>query len=291
MTTAISPISPPAESRARPRRQLRAANLPFAVVHVLPLLAFVTGVTGRAIGLFVVLYVVRAFCITAGYHRYFAHRTYQLGRLPQFLLAFGGAAAAQKGPLWWAAHHRAHHRFTDEPGDPHSPNDGVWWSHVGWILAPEHGRTRTELIEDFARFPELRFLDRHDWIAPWTLGFLSWYVAGWSGLVVGFFASTVLLWHATFSVNSVAHLLGWRRYETTDTSRNNPVVAFLTLGEGWHNNHHHLPTVARQGFRWWELDVAYLVLRGLAAVGIVRDMREPTPKALAARRRVPAATG
>lgn len=261
-----------------------AFRVPFLACHAVPLLAVLTGVTGRAMVLAIVLYVVRVFFITAGYHRYFAHRSYRVGRVTQFVLAFGGLTAAQKGPLWWAAHHRDHHRYADTERDPHSPTRGFWWSHMGWILSGRYGATKHDRIEDFSRFPELRWLDRNDWVGPWALGVVSFLVAGWPGLVVGFFGSTVVLWHATFSVNSFAHVVGRRRYETPDTSRNSLVVALLTLGEGWHNNHHHHPTAARQGFRWWELDVSYYVLRLLRVIGVVRSIREPTPAALVARR-------
>ena len=257
---------------------------PFLLCHLIPLLAVFTGVTMEAVVLGVVLYASRMFFITAGYHRYFAHRSYRLGRVAQFVMAFGGTTSVQKGPLWWASQHRAHHRFADGEGDPHSPQNGFWWSHVGWLLSGRFGATRSELIDDFERYPELRFLNKYDWIGPWTVGVASYLIAGWSGLVVGFFGSTVVLWHVTFSVNSVAHLFGRRRYATTDSSRNCVPVAVLTLGEGWHNNHHHYPASARQGFHWWEIDPAFAVLRMMSWIGIVRDLRVPPAAARAARR-------
>jgi stearoyl-CoA desaturase (delta-9 desaturase) len=252
-----------------------ASNVPFAAFHLVPLLAVFTGVTARAVVLGVVLYAVRMFFITAGYHRYFAHRSFKVARVTQFVLAFGGLTAAQKGPLWWAANHRDHHRWADTDRDPHSPQQGFWWSHVGWILSGRYGRVDHARIADFARYPELRFLDRNDWIGPWSLGVLSFLVAGWSGLVVGFFGSTIVLWHATFAVNSFAHMFGRRSYATADTSRNSLAVALLTGGEGWHNNHHHYPASAKQGFRWWQLDATWLVLRMLSFVGLVRGLRRP----------------
>ena len=275
----LLPVPAPEEQRIGWR-----GSAPFLAFHAVPLLAVFTGVTERALVLGGVLYVARMFCITAGYHRYFAHRTYRLARAPQFLLALGGITAAQKGPLWWAANHRDHHRFADTDRDPHSPQKGAWWAHIGWILSGRYSRTDYAKIEDFARYPELRWLNEHDWIGPWALGGASYLIAGWSGLVVGFFGSTVLLWHMTFAVNSVTHLIGRRRYSTADTSRNSALVALATFGEGWHNNHHHYPTAARQGFRWWELDVTYLLLRGLSLVGVVHDLREPPPMVLGARR-------
>ena len=167
--------------------------------------------------------------------------------------------ASQKGPLWWAAHHRNHHRFSDTDRDVHSPRRGFWWSHVGWILCDKYNEADRNQIRDFAKFPELRFIDRHDWIGPWTLGAACFLIGGWSGLLIGFFASTVLLWHVTFTVNSVAHVMGRRAYDTDDTSRNTLLVALATGGEGWHNNHHRYPWAARQGFRWWQIDTTYYV--------------------------------
>jgi len=257
----------------------RRSSIPFILLHFLPLLAFVTGVTWRAVWLGVILYFVRMLAITAGYHRYFSHRSYRLGRVSQFVLAFIGSTAAQKGALWWAAHHRAHHKNSDTERDIHSPIRGFWWSHVGWILCDKYNKTDSDAIKDFTRYPELVWLDKHDWIGPWSLGIASYLIAGWSGLIIGFFASTIVLWHATFCVNSLAHVLGRRVYDTTDTSRNSTIVALITSGEGWHNNHHRYPWAARQGFRWWQIDVTYYVLRLFSFVGIVHDLR-PVPRAV-----------
>jgi stearoyl-CoA desaturase (delta-9 desaturase) len=177
-----------------------------------------------------------------------------------------------------------HHKLSDKPGDVHSVLlDGFWWSHVGWILSDRFATTDLDQIEDFARFPELRWMNKHDWVAPWSLGVASYLIAGWSGLVVGFFGSTILLWHATFCINSVAHLRGTRRYATSDSSRNNPLLALMTFGEGWHNNHHHYPRSARQGLRWWELDITYRVLRVMQRVHLVHDLREPPMASVRAR--------
>jgi stearoyl-CoA desaturase (delta-9 desaturase) len=261
----------------RPDERLNwRSSVPFFLAHLAPVAIVFTGVTAKAVVLGVVLYVVRMFLITAGYHRYFAHRSFKVGRVTQFLLAFGGTTAAQKGPLWWAANHRIHHRESDTEADVHTPLKGFWHSHVGWILADRHGPTDLDGIRDFAKFPELRFLNKHDWIGPWSVGILSFLIAGWSGLVVGFFCSTIVLWHATFTVNSLAHVFGRRRYATTDTSRNSLLIALITGGEGWHNNHHHYQASARQGFFWWEIDMTYYGLRALSLVGIVRELKQPT---------------
>jgi stearoyl-CoA desaturase (delta-9 desaturase) len=252
------------------------SSAPFIASHLLPLLVIFTGVTTRAVVLLVVLYFVRVFCITAGYHRLLSHRAFKTSRVVQFAFAFGGVTAVQKGPLWWAGWHRQHHRFTDTDRDPHSPQHGVWWSHVGWVLSGRYGPPDPDLIRDLSQYPELRFLDRHDWIGPWALAGACWLVAGWSGLVVGFFLSTVLVWHATFLVNSAAHLIGRRRYDTNDTSRNSATVALVTMGEGWHNNHHHHPSAARQGVRRWELDATFGVLRVMEKLHLVHDLRAPS---------------
>ena len=258
----------------------RTSSIPFLALHLVPLLAIFTGVTRTDLIVCAALYLGRMFFVTAGYHRYFAHRSYKMARVPQFLMAFGGTTAAQKGPLWWAAHHRDHHRYADTDRDIHSPSKGFWWSHVGWFLSNRFKATNVDGIRDFARYPELRWLDRHDWVGAWALGIATFLVFGWSGLVVGFFASTILLWHGTFLVNSVAHVFGRRRYETDDTSRNSLLVALATGGEGWHNNHHHYPASARQGFFWWEIDPTWYGLRILSWVGLVRGLRTPPERVL-----------
>ena len=255
-------------------------SIPFLAFHLIPLAAIWTGVPVEAVVLAVVSYFVRMFFITAGYHRYFAHRAYRLPRWAQAVMAFGGTTALQKGPLWWAAHHRDHHRFSDTEQDVHSPIRGFWWSHVGWILCDRFSATEESRIKDFAKYPELRWLNRNDWVGPASLAVVSFLVAGWAGLVIGFGASTIAVWHGTFLVNSLAHVVGRRRYATSDTSRNSLVIALLTNGEGWHNNHHHYQASARQGFRWWEWDPTYYVLWSLSKVGIVRDLKQPTPAIL-----------
>jgi len=258
----------------------RTSSIPFLALHLVPLLAIFTGVSRTDLIVCAALYLGRMFFITAGYHRYFAHRSYKMARVPQFLMALGGTTAAQKGPLWWAAHHRDHHRYADTDRDIHSPSKGFWWSHVGWFLSDRFKATNVDGIRDFARYPELRWLDRHDWVGAWALGAVTFLLFGCSGLVVGFFVSTILLWHGTFLVNSVAHVFGRRRYETDDTSRNSLLVALATGGEGWHNNHHHYPASARQGFFWWEVDPTWYGLRILSWVGLVRGLRTPPERVL-----------
>ncbi len=262
-------------ARAEDERVNWRSSLPFLAFHLVPLAAIWTGVPMRAVVMCALLYIVRMFFITAGYHRYFAHRSYRVSRPVQFVLALGGTTALQQGPLWWAGHHRGHHRFSDQERDVHSPLKGFWWSHVGWFLCDKYSGTDLDAISDFAKYPELRFLDRFNWIGPWALGIASFLVGGWSGLVIGFFGSTILLWHGTFTVNSLAHVFGRRRYATSDTSRNSLVIALITMGEGWHNNHHHYQASARQGFFWWEFDPTWYVLQALSVVGVVHDLRRP----------------
>lgn len=222
------------------------------------------------------LYGIRMFLVTGVYHRYFSHRTYKTSRWFQFVLALVSETTLQKGVLWWAAHHRRHHKYSDLEGDVHSPVlDGFMWSHVGWILAKDTEQTDYDAIKDFARYPELRWLNEWHWVPGIALAVALFLAGGAHALVWGFFVSTVALWHGTFTINSLSHVFGRRRYATTDDSRNNFVLALITLGEGWHNNHHYYQSSTRQGFKWWEIDITYYTLRALAAVGLVWDLREP----------------
>ncbi|MEO7853811.1 MAG: acyl-CoA desaturase [Rubrivivax sp.] len=265
-----------------PRRIDLARQLPFIAIHAGCLAVPWVGVSTTAVVTAVALYAVRMFAITGFYHRYFAHHAFRTGRVAQFIFAVLGAAAVQRGPLWWASHHRHHHVHADEPEDSHSAlQHGLAWSHIGWFMARGNFRPRTELVPAFARFPELRFLDRWDALVP-ALLIGALYAAGGAQLVVwGFCVSTVALYHATFSINSLAHRFGTRRYATPDASRNNVWLALVTFGEGWHNNHHHYPAAARQGFFWWEIDMTYYALKALSVFGLVWDLKQPTEKALA----------
>jgi len=272
--------------------------VPYLLLHAGCLAVAWVGVSALAVSVAVALYLLRMFAITGFYHRYFSHRAFRTSRALQFLFALLGAAAVQRGPLWWAAHHRHHHAHADRPDDPHSPaQHGFLWAHTGWFMAREHFATRSALVKDLSRYPELRWLDRYDAAAPALLAVALFAVGellqcwapalgtdGWQLLVWGFCVSTTALYHATFTVNSLAHRLGSRRYATRDGSRNNWLIAVLTLGEGWHNNHHHYPGAARQGFYWWEIDLTYYVLRLLAALGLVWDLK-PVPAAVRATRR------
>ena len=269
---------------------------PFVALHLACLGVVWVGVSATAIATAVSLYLVRMFAITAFYHRYFSHRSFRTSRALQFSFAVLGATAVQRGPLWWASHHRYHHAHSDRASDPHSPlRHGFLWSHCGWFLANQSYATRRKLVRDLARYPELLFLDRYDALAPTALATLLYLVGvllaavhpelGTSGaqlLVWGFCVSTVALYHGTFTINSLAHVCGWRRFPTPDRSRNNPLLALLTLGEGWHNNHHYFPGSVRQGFAWWEIDPTYYALRALSALGLVWDLRTVPPAMRAA---------
>jgi stearoyl-CoA desaturase (delta-9 desaturase) len=255
-------------------------SIPFLIMHLLPLGIIWTGMRLSDAVLCVALYYGRMFFITAGYHRYFAHRSYKLGRFMQFVMAFGGATAAQKGVLWWAGHHRHHHKYSDMPEDVHSPKQGFWWSHVGWILCMKFHHTPYDQIKDFAKYPELRWLNRYHLVPPTLLGLSVWYFGGWPALFGGFFLSTVLLYHGTFSINSLTHMWGKRRYKTTDDSRNSLILALITMGEGWHNNHHYYQSTANQGFYWWEIDLSYYILKMMSWVGLARDLRNPSEAVL-----------
>lgn len=261
--------------------------VPFLLLHVGCLAVFAVGASRAALLVAAALYAVRMFAVTAFYHRYFAHKTFRASRALQLVFAVLGACAAQRGPLWWASQHRHHHAHADAEADVHSPHrHGFWRSHCGWFLSRESFRTRTELVPDLLRFPELRFLDRFDVLVPLALAAALYVTGEWlastspqlgtSGLqmlVWGFCVSTVAVYHVTFAINSFAHRFGHRRFATRDESRNNFWLALFTFGEGWHNNHHRFPGSARQGLRWWEIDLTWYGLRVLSALRVIRDLR------------------
>jgi stearoyl-CoA desaturase (Delta-9 desaturase) len=270
--------------------------LPFALIHLACLAIVWTGVSTVALLVALAMYAVRMFALTGFYHRYFSHRTFRTSRAVQFVFALIGAACVQRGPLWWAAHHRHHHRYADTAQDPHSPAmRGFLWSHLGWFLTPRAFATDLTRVPDLARFPELRLLDRFDTLVPvllactlYGLGALlehtvpGLHTSGAQMLAWGFFVSTVVLFHATVTINSLAHRFGSRRFATRDDSRNNLLLALITFGEGWHNNHHFFPGSARQGFRWWEIDLTWYGLELMALLGLVHDLK-PVPARVLAR--------
>ena len=260
-------------------------SITFVLVHIAALSVFWTPFSWNLVLLCLGLYWLRMFAITAGYHRYFAHRSFKTSRSFQFILAFLGASSMQKGPLWWAGHHRHHHRFSDQTEDLHSPHrDGFWWAHVGWILSSRYDETPEALIKDFVGVPELRWLNRWHLVPGILLAASLLIFGGWPAFVWGFLVSTVLTWHATFAINSLTHVFGRVRYRTTDTSKNSVILALLTLGEGWHNNHHYYQTSTRQGFFWWEIDISYSILKLLSIPRIVWGLREPPERVLMSNR-------
>ncbi len=262
-------------------------TVPFVGVHLMVLGVFWVGWSPIAVGVALALFWLRMFAITGFYHRYLSHRTYKTSRWFQFVFAVLGNSSMQKGPLWWASHHRVHHLYSDQEEDVHSPlKHGFWYSHVGWIFARVNESTKLRVVPDLAKFPELRALDKFDVLVPVLLGTSCFGLGvllnqvspglgtnGMQMLIWGFFVSTVALAHGTFTINSLSHVFGRQRYETTDTSRNNWLLALLTMGEGWHNNHHHFPTATRQGFYWWEVDLTYYGLVMLSKLGLIWDLK------------------
>jgi stearoyl-CoA desaturase (delta-9 desaturase) len=265
-------------------------NLPYLALHLACFTVFFVGVSPIAVGVAALLFFLRMFAVTGFYHRYFSHKTFKTSRVFQFVMAVAGVSCVQRGPLWWAAHHRHHHAYSDEVEDLHSPRWlGFWRAHAGWFLTPSGALTATQYVRDWSRFRELVWIDRFHGIVPLLFagaifGLGAWLeqaapslgTNGWQMLVWGFVISTVVLYHATYTINSLSHTYGSQRFDTGDDSRNNLWLAFLTLGEGWHNNHHHYPNTVRQGFYWWEIDITYYLLCGLAKLRLIRDLR-PVP--------------
>ena len=267
-------------------------STPLLFMHIACFSVFLVGFSWVALLACIATYSMRIFGITAGYHRYFSHNSYKTSRPFQFFLAFLGGTSAQLGALWWAAHHRHHHLHSDTEKDIHSPHiKGFFWSHIGWLLCSKYAKTELDRIQDYAKYPELRFIDRFHIIPPILLGVSLYFIgkylghafpdlhtSGWQMVVWGFFVSTVLVYHATFCINSLTHMIGKRRFKTSDKSRNSLILALITFGEGWHNNHHRYPVCTRQGFYWWEIDLTYYVLKFLSWFRIVWDIREPPKK-------------
>ena len=265
-------------------------SIPFISVHVVALVGvFLVGWSWAAVGMALLLYVARMFGVTAGYHRYFSHKSYQTSRWFQFCLAWLATSSTQMGPLWWASHHRYHHMYSDTQEDVHSPiMRTVYWAHVGWILCKKYMQTITRLVRDFDRYPELQWLNKWH-VVPGIVLALQTYAVGWAlqrwapglgtngsqMLIWGFFVSTVFLYHGTFTINSFCHLMGKRRYNTKDSSRNSWILAIITLGEGWHNNHHRYPASERQGFFWWEFDPTHYLLVLFSWMGMVWELKSP----------------
>jgi stearoyl-CoA desaturase (delta-9 desaturase) len=260
-------------------------SVPFILFHLAVLSVFLVPFSWKLVAVCLASYLVRMFGITAGYHRYFSHRSFKTGRVGQFALAFLGGMSLQKGALWWASNHRDHHRTSDTEQDIHSPKvQGFLWSHFLWFLATDYDETHWDRIEDLSRFPELRWINKYHWIPGTFLGAVLLVFGGLPVFIWGFIVATVLLWHGTFTINSLAHVFGSRRYETGDHSANNFWLALITLGEGWHNNHHCYMSSARQGFFWWEIDLTYYALKVFERFGLLSNLREPPLQLLESKR-------
>jgi stearoyl-CoA desaturase (delta-9 desaturase) len=248
--------------------------IPFLVLHASVLLVVTVPFSLGMIAWLAGSYFLRMFGVTGGYHRYFSHRSYKLNRFWQFCLAFLAQTSGQKGALWWAAHHRDHHLYSDRKEDLHSPvHEGFWWSHLGWILSDEYNDYEPKRIADLVRYPELRWLNTYHLVPAIIYAVAVFLLGGFPAFVWGFLVATVALYHGTFLINSLTHIWGTRRFATPDESRNNFILAIVTMGEGWHNNHHHYMSSVRQGIRWWEVDATYYVLKMLSWLGVARDLR------------------
>lgn len=264
-------------------------RIPFVLIHLSMVLVFTVPFSWLLVVICLLSTYLRLFGITAGFHRYFSHRSFKTSRWFQFILALIGTTAAQHGPLWWAAHHRHHHRFSDTKNDTHSPvQNGFFHAHFAWLFEEKNKTIQTHYINDLLRFPELNFIERfyYGFVALYAvfiygLGYLvessfpQSQLTAYSIFVYGFLLSTVFLYHLTFSINSLMHLVGKRVYQTTDDSRNHFLLALLTLGEAWHNNHHRYPLSERQGFTWWQIDITHYILKFFEKLGLIWDIKTP----------------
>jgi len=255
----------------------------FWLIQASALLVFAVPFRWAFIALWAASHFLRAVGLTLAYHRYYAHRAFKMHRVTRFIWTFIGAAAMQKGPIWWAGHHVNHHKFADRDGDPHSPMvSGVYYAHLGWFLNDtkfDRVDATNPVLRDFGSIPEIAFLDRHFWLPPTVLAIALYLAGGLPWVVWGFCVPTMTLAHATFAINSVNHMFGSRRFETVDESRNNPLTAFFAAGEGWHNNHHRYQRAARNGFYWWEFDITWYAIRAMQALGLAWDV-QPVPARL-----------
>jgi stearoyl-CoA desaturase (delta-9 desaturase) len=267
--------------------------IPFIFIHLACFAVIWVGFSTTALVVCVLSYVVRMFAITAFYHRYFSHKTFKTSRTIQTIFAVVGASATQRGPLWWAAHHRHHHVHSDKKEDIHSPKNGFLSSHLQWFLKHENFHTNSERVRDLNKYPELKFIDRFDILFPILLAIFLYFIgallsfyapslntSGWQLVIWGYFISTVLLSHVTYCINSLAHVFGSKQYQTGDDSRNNFILAILTLGEGWHNNHHCSPGSVKQGFKWWQIDFSFYIIKCMEKMGLVWDLKYPNEKLL-----------
>jgi stearoyl-CoA desaturase (delta-9 desaturase) len=259
------------ESGVKPKPSPITLSL-FIIISLTPLFAFTVPFSWELVGIAILTYSLRMFGITGVYHRYFSHNAYKTSRVFQFILAWIGAIAMQKGPIWWAAHHRNHHKYSDTEKDLHSPKNGFWYSHMFWFLVDDFNEYDPKIIKDYMKYPEIVWMDKYHWVPPLAfsivLGLISWPVLVWGYGVANFISG-----HATWTINSLAHVYGKQRFNTGDTSRNNLWLALLTFGEGWHNNHHFYRHSANQGFYWWEIDITFYALKVLSWFGLIWDLK------------------
>ncbi len=215
--------------------------------------------------------------ISLGYHRLHTHRGYKTSRAFEYFLAICGTLTLEGGPIFWVATHRVHHQHSDHDGDPHTPHDGGFWAHVGWILFGHTRHNNTVLMSKYApdlgADPFYRWLNSYHYVPLILLGIVLLAVGGWGMVLWGIALRVTVGLHATWLVNSATHMWGSRRFPTRDDSKNSWWVALLTFGEGWHNNHHAHPVSARHGLAWYEFDVSWITLKALRALGVVRELK------------------
>ncbi len=249
-------------------------------VQASSLLVVTVPLSWSLVGVWAVSHFLRAIGLTLSFHRYFAHRAFELSRGARFFWAFVGTAAMQKGPIWWAGHHLSHHKYADRDGDPHSPAvSGFYYAHVGWFLNDARNDALPEanpVVRDFGSVPEIAWLETYYVVPPLMLAAGLYAVGGWAWTIWGFGVATTTLAHATFAINTVNHLWGSRRFDTPDDSRNNAITAFFAAGEGWHNNHHRYQRAARNGFYWWEFDPTWYVVKVMSWLGLAWNL-QPVP--------------
>jgi stearoyl-CoA desaturase (delta-9 desaturase) len=275
--------------------------VPFLGLLVAIYLLWGNGIGWTEISLLVVFYTFTILGITIGFHRMFTHRALEGGAIVRFILGVAGSMSGQGPVMEWCAMHRQHHKHSDREGDPHSPHlhgpgvigmlKGMIHSHIGWVFADEPAGVSTA-VPDLVADPVLCFVDRFFWVwmlAGWALpGAIAFLIdRTWQSALLGFLwgglVRTFLLHHVTWSINSVCHIWGTRPFGGADHSRNNPIFGLLAFGEGWHNNHHAFPTSARHGLRWWEIDLTYITIRALEAIGLVWNVRRVPTSAMRAR--------
>lgn len=252
----------------------------FGAIHALALLA-PWYFSWSALGITIALHwLLGSIGICLGYHRLLTHRSFQVPKLLEYAIALIGSLALQGGPIFWVAGHRQHHAFTEDiDKDPYSARRGFWWSHMLWIMYPraEFFTTATyrKYAPDLARDPFYTWLDRYFLLLQLPLAIGLYALGGWSFVVWGVFLRIVLLWHTTWLINSATHLFGDRPFNTDDGSRNLWWAALLTFGEGWHNNHHAHPNVAKAGWQWWQVDITWWAIRALQAIGLAKKVVMP----------------